>query len=292
MPKKIDALPIEGDTLSQERLDQAGAAAQELNALQVIANDNARAVALQVGYEGSMTVGALEDEIRFYQRQTVQAILETGKRLMILKELTPRGEFDSRVELLGISRRTAYRFMQVAVKTGNRANLAQIGSQVKNASAFLELITHDDDVIEALSEMDEFDRMSGTELRNAAREIKAEHAVRVKMVADRDATIAKLEGKAQKPKTDEELLQHRALGLYALIAEGATYAKRLSNEISSLLDESDPLLKQEAENALALVAQHVLRVGDMNYIPLDLEAIGLDLTDFEGKALGLNDKAA
>lgn len=134
-----------------------------------------RAVALSVGYEGTLTVGALEDEIRFYQRRTVEAILETGKRLMVLKEMTPHGEFERRVEMLGFTTRTAQRFMQAAAKTANSANLAALSTQVKNASAFLELVTHDDDELETLAEMDDIDRMSASELRQALRQAKEDN---------------------------------------------------------------------------------------------------------------------
>lgn len=132
------------------------------------------ALAHQIGYDGSLTVGSLEDEIRFYQRRTVEAILETGKRLLLLQELTPRGEFDARAELLGFSRRTAYRFMQAASKTAKSAKLAQISAQIKNGSAFLELVTHDDEELKTLEGMDDVDRMSASQLRAAFRDMKAE----------------------------------------------------------------------------------------------------------------------
>jgi hypothetical protein len=91
-------------------------AAQEAGARQALAFVDAQAATLaqQLGYEGVLTVGTLEDEIRFYQRRTVEAILETGKRLLLLKEMTPHGEFAQRVEMLGFSDRTAQRFMQAA----------------------------------------------------------------------------------------------------------------------------------------------------------------------------------
>ncbi|WP_245896262.1 DUF3102 domain-containing protein [Ottowia oryzae] len=143
--------------------DQAAAAAE-----------SARALAAQIGYEGAITVGTIEDEIRFYQRRSVEALLECGKRLLILKELTPHGEFVQRCELLGFADRTARRFMQAAAKTAKSANLAVLSTQVKSASAFLELVTHDDDELEALSDMDEIDRMSASDLREALRKQKRE----------------------------------------------------------------------------------------------------------------------
>lgn len=151
--------------------DQAAAAAE-----------SARALAAQIGYEGAITVGTIEDEIRFYQRRSVEALLECGKRLLMLRELVPAGnsqigknaEFEARLELLGFSKSTAYRFMQAAAKTAKSTNLLALSTQVKSASAFLELVTHDDDELEALGEMDEIDRMSASDLREALRKQKRE----------------------------------------------------------------------------------------------------------------------
>ncbi len=149
-------------------------AANQLAALTIEANDAAHAMAVQIGYQGAMTVGALEDEIRFYQRRTVEAILETGKRLLVLKELTAHGEFTQRVEMLGFHKLTAQRFMRAAVKTSKSVNLTLLSTQVKSASAFLELVTHDDDVLENLAEMDDVEKMSASQLRAALRESRAE----------------------------------------------------------------------------------------------------------------------
>lgn len=153
------------------------AKATELMAAQdasVVLQAEIEQLATHLGYEGALTVGTLEDEIRFFQRRTVEAILETGKRLLLLKKIVPHGEFEQRVELLGFADRTAQRFMSAAQKTSKSAKLALLSTQVKNASAFLELITHDDDVIKSLTEMDEFDRMSASQLRTAAREGRQE----------------------------------------------------------------------------------------------------------------------
>ena len=70
----------------------------EIAVMEHEANQNAIAVALQVGYDGTLSVGALEDEIRFYQRRSVEACIELGKRFLVLKELAPHGEFQKRVE--------------------------------------------------------------------------------------------------------------------------------------------------------------------------------------------------
>ena len=178
------------------------AAANQLASMTIEANNNALVIAQQVGYQGAMTVGALEDEIRFYQRRTVEAILETGKRLLVLRELTGHGntsqigtkeDFTKRVELLGFSRSTAYRFMQAAAKTAKSANLAALSTQLKSASAFLELVTHDDDVLENLSEMDDIDRLSASELRSRIREMDEEKKANDKLLEGKNKRIDQLE---------------------------------------------------------------------------------------------------
>ena len=155
-------------------LPTAVAAANQLAVMQTKQEAAAQAIATEIGYEGTLTIGALEDEIRFYQRRTVESPLELGKRLLVLRELTPHGEFEKRVEFLGFSYRSAARFMQAAAKTAKSANLALLSTQVKSASAFLELITHDDDVLENLKDIDDIDRMSVGELRNAIRSLQGD----------------------------------------------------------------------------------------------------------------------
>lgn len=183
-PSTVQLKPGVADDLVQ--------AQNELAVLDQQQADRVHALALQIGYEGSLTVGALEDEIRFYQRRTVEAILETGKRLRVLKEMTPHGEFAKRVELLGFSYPTAARFMQAAEKTAKSLKLRDLSAQVKNGSAFLELVTHDDDELKALDGMDDVDRMSASQLRAKFRESKAEGEAKEKLLADKNQQIDSL----------------------------------------------------------------------------------------------------
>lgn len=185
-------------------------AANQLAALTSMANDAAHAMAVQIGYQGVMTVGALEDEIRFYQRRTVEAILETGKRLLVLREMTGHGnssqigtntDFAKRVELLGFSRSTAYRFMQAALKTSKSVNLTLLSTQVKSASAFLELVTHDDDVLENLAEMDDVEKMSASQLRAALRESREEKNAVEKVLSDKNTANDKLRAQLKRIDT-------------------------------------------------------------------------------------------
>lgn len=178
--------------------DMAAQEAGARNALAVIEAE-AATLAQELGYQGALTVGTLEDEIRFYQRRTVEAILETGKRLMLLKKITPHGEFQQRVQMLGFSYPTAARFMQAAAKTSKSLKLRDLSDQVKNASAFLELVTHDDDVLENLQDMDDIDRLSASQLRErlrqAEQDVKFANEKRAKADERADKAEKKLAGK-------------------------------------------------------------------------------------------------
>ncbi|WP_219211900.1 DUF3102 domain-containing protein [Variovorax boronicumulans] len=191
--------PVQGAIVNEGALARAEEAGAELVRLQDEAQGKVQELALSLGYDGQLSVGTLEDEIRFYQRRSVEALLESGKRLLLLKQMTPHGDFKARVELLGFSDRTAQRFMQAAAKTAKSANLAALSTQVKSASAFLELVTHDDDILENLQEIDNIERMSPSELRAALRQSEKDAEFnatkRKKAEAERDALEKKLAGK-------------------------------------------------------------------------------------------------
>ena len=174
------AAPVTIDTTGQEvghdDARQALVAADQLVTLQTEAAGNALALAKQIGYEGSLTAGSLEDEIRFFQRRTAEACLEMGKRLLLLKEITPHGEFQQRLELLQIDHTMAKRFMTAAVKFAKGASthlLKAANSQTK----MLELLVLDDEEVQALEAgesargitLDKIECMSTRELRAALR---------------------------------------------------------------------------------------------------------------------------
>ena len=129
-------------------------------------------LALSLGYEGALTVGALEDEIRFYQQRSVEAVLELGKRLLILKEITPHGEFTKRIEMLGISKRTAQRFMSVVLKFSKTTSMSLL-EKSGNGTKLLELMVLDDDDIDVIDQggsigdvnLDSIETMSVRELK-------------------------------------------------------------------------------------------------------------------------------
>jgi len=223
-------------------------AAQQIATLQeetVKQYDRALALAGELGYQGAVTVDALEGEIRFYQRRTVEAILETGKRLLVLKELTPHGEFYGRVEALGFSTRTAQRFMQAATKTTKSATVAHLSKEMKSAKAFLELVTHDDDAdLEALAKLDAIDRMSATQVRQALREAKAE----------REAMQQVLDKKNQKLDTMQAELE-KAIGKRQRVPPD-TLRVELSQAVSGAALGAEQAVKVALHDAIAALFDH------------------------------------
>ena len=136
---EIKQLPADMPEILPLRELSIVAAQGELASLQGQHERAAQELATQLGYEGALTVDALEDEIRFYGRRTVEVLLEIGKRLLILKEMTPHGEFAQRVEVLGIGYRTAASFMSAVKRSNKSATVAVLADRVKNAKAFMEL---------------------------------------------------------------------------------------------------------------------------------------------------------
>lgn len=219
--------PVTDVVLNPTAVAKIEAAQDALAVMEQETEAKVRAIALSVGYGGTLSVGALEDEIRFYQRRTVEAILETGKRLLVLKEITPHGEFQQRVEMLGFAKTTAFRFMQAAAKTAKSSNLELLSTQVKSASAFLELVTHDDDTLESLVEMDDIDRMSASELRAAVRQAKQDN----KFIAEkRDKEMQRADKAEQALKTGPKLLP-----LSERLADLMTAVDKAHNDAASAL---------------------------------------------------------
>ncbi len=179
------------------------------------------ALAERLGYQGHLTVGGLEDEIRFFQRHTVQALLETGKRLLLLKEMTAHGEFLERIELLGFAERSAHRLMSSAAKASKSATVAGLAGKVKSMAVLMELFTHGDDVVESIAAMDKFAVMSLSQVQAAARELEADAIAQVKVLDDKNRRIDKLSRHIAKATPDEVLQElHKEAGNFGLEAAG------------------------------------------------------------------------
>jgi len=284
-PALIDATPPMSDTFVQDVTIAQNTAADQY--------DRALVLAGELGYQGAVTVDALEGEIRFYQRRTVEAILETGKRLLVLKELTPHGEFAGRLESLGFTKSTAHRFMQASLKASKSPKLGNLAKEMKSASAFLELVTHDDDEdLEALSQVDDIGRMSLTQVRAALRDAKAEREATQKLLDEKNRTLdhvrAKLE-RRENAEPDEAYKELRKdVGVKANLIEHAL-RQQLHPAIAKLAEhdhlhggDSKPLsagLVMQLQQVLNDIRDEFTLPAFQNFVPSFLEGVTLPAVD-------------
>lgn len=222
MPRKANPAPITKEVAINEAVikDQVQAVNQ-LATLERAASDNVMALATQLGYDGALSVGALEDGIRFYQQRTAEACLELGKRLVLLKEASLHGEFAPRLELLGIEYQSAKKFMAASIKFSKRSTSTLLKA-ANSQSKLLELLTLDDEEVVELAEggtvrgmtADAVSSMGVRELRAALREANAEKDATDKLVANLHKTNDKLSRHIAKLTPDQKLaeLQKEATG--------------------------------------------------------------------------------
>lgn len=190
-------------------------------------------------------------ETRFYMAQSAEAMLEAGKRLVILKENEPHGDFINILENdLGLEPRVARRMMQASVKfLGNGdQNSKRTALTVLGKTKLYELMVLDDEELDALADggtvagatLDDIDRMTSRELKAALREARETNAAQQRVLADKNEKIdtlsTKLEKKSriQPPKPDEEVKKMRAEVTALAVEAESAIAVRLSSAFETL----------------------------------------------------------
>ncbi|MGG8040291.1 DUF3102 domain-containing protein [Escherichia coli] len=189
-------------------------------------------------------------ETRFYMAQSAEAMLEAGKRLVILKENEPHGDFIEIVESqLSLSKRTAQVMMQASLKylSPKLEPKAQALALLGKTKLF-ELMTEDDEDLVELADggtiagmsLDDIDRMTSRELKAALREARETNAAQQRVLADKnekiDSLSTKLEKKSriQPPKPDEEVKKLRAEVTALAVEAESAIAVRLSSAFETL----------------------------------------------------------
>jgi hypothetical protein len=173
--------PIEHIAPTDAGISLPEMAAQDVRVRQAISAQDAtiRAVATQLGYQlpaDCTDPDLIQRDIAANMRRSVEACLEVGRGLRVLKEACEHGQFMTRLEVLGIETRVAQRFMASAVKFANAAStplLKAVGNQTK----LFEMLVLDDEQIEELElhgqtgelKLDDIATMSVKELRAALR---------------------------------------------------------------------------------------------------------------------------
>lgn len=171
-----------------------------------------RAVAAQLGYQlpaDCTDPDLIQRDIAANMRRSVEACLEVGRGLRVLKEACEHGAFLPRLEALGLEIRVAQKFMASAAKFSNAAStplLKAAGNQTK----LFEMLVLDDEQIEELEltgqtgelKLDDIATMSVKELRAALRETRENAEAQSRLLADKNAKIDELAAKitTKKPR--------------------------------------------------------------------------------------------
>ena len=292
-PRTPAAEPVPGNVLNHEALAQASQAATELVVLEQQASAQVRAVAEQLGYQlpaEFLSPDLIQRDIASNMRRSVEACLEVGKGLAVLKAACPHGEFTQRVESLGLEGSVARRFMQAAVKFTNRASthvLKAAGNQTK----LFELLVLDDEQIEELSltgqtgelALDDVATMSVKELRAAVREAKAEAEAKDRLIEDKNRKIDDLDAKLSKPykprkgslaRTEEDAIALDELNVATAGAE-VSFA-RLAVVVADLQgNDSEPIRERSLQAVQYLVSlMRQIVVENALEVQVDDETLG------------------
>ncbi len=191
------------------------------------------------------------NECKFFLGQSAQAMLEAGKRLILMKEHEAHGDWLECLKQLSMDWSVAARMMKAAIKFGG-SKLAT--SPNLNKSKMIELMVLDDEEIHALSEggtvagllLDDIEKMSTRELRAALREANENETAKDRLLADKNAKIddlaTRLETRQQKIKPtdpDEEGTQLREeVGRFCYDSEVAIRGN-LFNGFTALAEHAD-----------------------------------------------------
>ena len=197
---------ILGDVIAQDI-----SAANQLALITRETETRVRAVALQMGYQlpaDATDPDLIQRDIAANMRRSVEACLEVGRGLTVLKAACDHGQFTSRLDVLGVEPRVAQRFMQSAAKF----SIASTSTLLKAAggqSKLFEMLVLDDEQIEELEltgqtgelSLDDVATMSVKELRAAVREVRAEKAAVDKVLADKNTAMDKLRAQVKRIAT-------------------------------------------------------------------------------------------
>jgi hypothetical protein len=167
------------------------------------AQEAAFALAVQIGYElgGELNPDLIQRDIQSNMRRSVEACLEVGKGLLVLKEASIHGEFLARLEAMNLEPAVANKFARAARKFANKSptTYLAIGSQTK----LFELLVLEDDQIGELEQLgqtgelklDDVATMTAKELRQAVRAERQEREAVEKLVEVKNKNIDSLEKK-------------------------------------------------------------------------------------------------
>jgi predicted transposase YbfD/YdcC len=212
---------VDTPTLNDAAFEKLDSDARELTLVKSQHDSAVRAVAQQLGYQlpaDCTDPDLIQRDISANMRRSVEACLEVGRGLAVLKTACGHGNFMARLDVLGIDKFVAARFMQSAAKFSKLPTSATLIKAIGTQSKLLEMLVLDDEQIEELAltgqtgelALDDVATMSVKELRAALREMKQEKGATDHLMADKNKKIDQLKAQArriEKLPPDEQLQQ-------------------------------------------------------------------------------------
>lgn len=215
-----------------------------------------REIAARLGYQlpaDCTDPDLIQRDIAANMRRSVEACLEIGRGLQVLKAACRHGEFIHRLDSLGLDRKVAVKFMSASAKFATLGSDSALIKALGNQSKLFEMLVLDDEEIQELEltgqtgelTLDDVSAMSMRELRAKLREARETLSAKERVMADKDRKINELaEQLARKPvvevKTaDEQLAELRQEGDVRASAVEAAIAGQLHPAINALLQHAD-----------------------------------------------------
>lgn len=201
-------------------------------------------------------------EARFYMTQSAEAMLEAGKRLIVLKENEGHGEYTRIVEeQLGLNERTARLMMQATVKyTSPQLESKRQTFAVLGKSKLFELMTEDDEELAGLADggtvagmtLDDIDRMSCRELKAALRDERENATAQGRLLADKDGKLNEL---ATKLSTRQSRVR---------IPPPDVEGEEIRQEAGAFAFEAEAVLRGKLRAAFQSLAEHTEKHGHLH----------------------------
>lgn len=208
MARKETPAPISKEVPLSEDAVRSSIAAANQHAVAILEqNERVSALALQLNYNGSTDLDALENSARDAIRRIGMAVFELGAYLLLLREGCAHGEFLPLLERLKLEERAARQYMQVTRRFSNRQTSADLNAL--GVSKLTEMLVLDDEQFEELTELgqtgelalDDVATMSVRELRAAVRK---ERSVKARL----EDVNKELSGEVLKLKLDKKVVAH------------------------------------------------------------------------------------
>lgn len=260
-----------------------------------LVSQNATAVAEMIGYDLPYNKDRVIQEARFYMGQSAEAMLEAGKRLILLKENEGHGDFLQIVEeQMGMQDRVAQKMMQAAAKyltnpamASNAKALSYLGK-----TKLYEMMVMDDDTITEIAEggtinglnLDTIDHMTTRELKAALRETIATSEATEKVLAAKNKKLDQLTTQLERKKAETDPIEWKwAPHRKALLDTGETIVNFAQTELRrALIDiremgDSEGGIPEDLDalqgQVLSAVMQTLVTIQNDYGIAVDLDSI-------------------